>query len=338
MTIEKHPSAPSVAPELLERLRDLQVALISDQLHRNRGFAGLRPYHQPGAARRHRRHRPHPRRRQPRDPARLRVLPPRRRDGRGRRRRLRQRARRRHPHLLRRHRSAWPAWCSTARSATSPRSASGPSRSTPAATPIAAPTRTARARSTSPSSVGGMTVQPGRHRRRRPGRPARLRARGGRGPDRQGHRPPREGGADHRRDEGRPLGPLVHRRRSKAARSTEDGRHGLPALRPHRPPGPRHRLEPGHRPRAGRGARGPRRGGGPQWSRRGQARRRGRSSRRPRVQGRDGALRRHRPGGGGRRCRGGRWPTARSTSSSTTPACSSARPSRTFRSTSGSSS
>jgi RraA family protein len=45
MTIEKHPSAPSVAPELLERLRDLQVALISDQLHRNQGFARLRPYH-----------------------------------------------------------------------------------------------------------------------------------------------------------------------------------------------------------------------------------------------------------------------------------------------------
>ena len=47
MSIEKHPSAPSVAPELLERLRTLPVALISDQLHRNRGFAGLRPYHRP---------------------------------------------------------------------------------------------------------------------------------------------------------------------------------------------------------------------------------------------------------------------------------------------------
>jgi regulator of RNase E activity RraA len=47
MTIEKHPSAPSVSPELLERLRSLQVALISDQLHRNQGFAGLRPYHRP---------------------------------------------------------------------------------------------------------------------------------------------------------------------------------------------------------------------------------------------------------------------------------------------------
>lgn len=47
MTVEKHPSAPSVAPELLERLRVLQVALVSDQLHRNQGFAGLRPYHRP---------------------------------------------------------------------------------------------------------------------------------------------------------------------------------------------------------------------------------------------------------------------------------------------------
>ena len=45
MTIEKNPSAPSVAPALLERLRGLQVALISDQLHRNQGFAGLRAYH-----------------------------------------------------------------------------------------------------------------------------------------------------------------------------------------------------------------------------------------------------------------------------------------------------
>jgi regulator of RNase E activity RraA len=47
MTVEKHPSAPSAAPELLERLRGLQVALVSDQLHRNQGFAGLRPYHRP---------------------------------------------------------------------------------------------------------------------------------------------------------------------------------------------------------------------------------------------------------------------------------------------------
>ena len=47
MTIEKHPSAPVIAADLLERLRGLQVALISDQLHRNQGFAGLRPYHKP---------------------------------------------------------------------------------------------------------------------------------------------------------------------------------------------------------------------------------------------------------------------------------------------------
>ena len=47
MSIEKHPSAPSVTPEVLERLRALPVALISDQLHRNQGFAGLHPYHLP---------------------------------------------------------------------------------------------------------------------------------------------------------------------------------------------------------------------------------------------------------------------------------------------------
>lgn len=47
MSIEKHPSAPSVALELLERLRALPVELISDQLHRNRGFARFRPYHEP---------------------------------------------------------------------------------------------------------------------------------------------------------------------------------------------------------------------------------------------------------------------------------------------------
>ena len=47
MTIEKHPSAAPADPALLERLRTLQVALISDQLHRNRGVTGLRPYHRP---------------------------------------------------------------------------------------------------------------------------------------------------------------------------------------------------------------------------------------------------------------------------------------------------
>ena len=41
----ERPAPPT--PALLERLRGLQVALLSDQLHRNRGIAGLRPYHRP---------------------------------------------------------------------------------------------------------------------------------------------------------------------------------------------------------------------------------------------------------------------------------------------------
>jgi cytosine deaminase len=45
---------------------------------------------------------------------------------------------------------------------------------------------------------------------RRPGWSARLRPGTGRRADCQGHRPPREGGGDHRCHEGRPLGPLVH--------------------------------------------------------------------------------------------------------------------------------
>ncbi|HYN46859.1 MAG TPA: hypothetical protein VES64_09220, partial [Allosphingosinicella sp.] len=47
MSIDKNPSAPSADPALLERLRAIQVALISDQLRRNRGATGLRPYHRP---------------------------------------------------------------------------------------------------------------------------------------------------------------------------------------------------------------------------------------------------------------------------------------------------
>ena len=337
MTIEKHPSAPSVAPGLLERLRGLQVALISDQLHRNRGFAGLRPYHKPA-------------------PLAGTAVTVRTRAG-------------DNLAILRAFEFCRPGdvmvvdadgdcanalvggiltfyaasigmagMVLTARSATSPRSASGPSRSTPAATPTAAPTRTARARSTSRSPLGGMTVRPGRHRRRRPGWPARLRSRGGRGPDRQGHRPPGEGGADHRRHEGRPLGPLVHRRARRPRDQLSTGAMAFPlfdltgrrALVTGSSQGIGLALAEGL---AAHGAEVVLNGrDGAKLAAAADA------SRRPRVQGRDGALRRHRPGGGGRRCRGGARPTARSTSSSTTPACSSARPSRTFRSTSGSSS
>lgn len=45
MAIEKRPSAPPADPALLARLRALPVALLSDQLQRNHGIAGLRPYH-----------------------------------------------------------------------------------------------------------------------------------------------------------------------------------------------------------------------------------------------------------------------------------------------------
>lgn len=47
MSVEKNPCAPAADPALLERLRGIQVALISDQLHRNRSATGLRPYHRP---------------------------------------------------------------------------------------------------------------------------------------------------------------------------------------------------------------------------------------------------------------------------------------------------
>lgn len=45
MSIEVNPSAEPADPALLARLRGLPVALLSDQLQRNRGIAGLRPYH-----------------------------------------------------------------------------------------------------------------------------------------------------------------------------------------------------------------------------------------------------------------------------------------------------
>ncbi len=46
-SIRKHPSAPSADPELIETLKRIPVALLSDQLQRNRGSTGLHPYHHP---------------------------------------------------------------------------------------------------------------------------------------------------------------------------------------------------------------------------------------------------------------------------------------------------
>lgn len=45
--IECHPNAPSVASDLLDQLRSIPVALLSDQLHRNQGTSVLHPYHRP---------------------------------------------------------------------------------------------------------------------------------------------------------------------------------------------------------------------------------------------------------------------------------------------------
>jgi regulator of RNase E activity RraA len=46
-SIRKNPSAPSADPKLIATLKQIPVALLSDQLQRNRGSTGLQPYHQP---------------------------------------------------------------------------------------------------------------------------------------------------------------------------------------------------------------------------------------------------------------------------------------------------
>ena len=43
----KNPSAPQANPAVIARLRSIAVALLSDNLHRNRGSVGLQPYHSP---------------------------------------------------------------------------------------------------------------------------------------------------------------------------------------------------------------------------------------------------------------------------------------------------
>ncbi|WP_062205375.1 RraA family protein [Aureimonas sp. AU12] len=48
-SIEKNPNASAVDADLLRRLREIPVALLSDQLHRDRGTSQLRPYHKPSA-------------------------------------------------------------------------------------------------------------------------------------------------------------------------------------------------------------------------------------------------------------------------------------------------
>ena len=46
--IRKNPSSPQAAAELLAALREIPVAALSDQMHRNIGSVGLNPYHRPG--------------------------------------------------------------------------------------------------------------------------------------------------------------------------------------------------------------------------------------------------------------------------------------------------
>ena len=47
--IRKNPSATPVPPEILAALRDIPVAALSDNMHRNIGSTGLHPYHRPVA-------------------------------------------------------------------------------------------------------------------------------------------------------------------------------------------------------------------------------------------------------------------------------------------------
>jgi regulator of RNase E activity RraA len=46
--IRKNPSALQAAPAIIAALQDIPVAALSDNLHRNIGSVGLRPYHRPG--------------------------------------------------------------------------------------------------------------------------------------------------------------------------------------------------------------------------------------------------------------------------------------------------
>jgi regulator of RNase E activity RraA len=46
--IRKNPSAPQVDAKILAALRDIPVAALSDNMHRNIGSTGLHPYHRPG--------------------------------------------------------------------------------------------------------------------------------------------------------------------------------------------------------------------------------------------------------------------------------------------------
>ena len=46
--LRKNPSAPQAPAEILAELRELPLAALSDNMHRNVGTVGLQPYHKPG--------------------------------------------------------------------------------------------------------------------------------------------------------------------------------------------------------------------------------------------------------------------------------------------------
>ena len=46
--LRKVPSAPQADPKVIAALRDIPVAALSDNMHRNIGTVGLHPYHRPG--------------------------------------------------------------------------------------------------------------------------------------------------------------------------------------------------------------------------------------------------------------------------------------------------
>ena len=148
--IRKNPSAPQATPTILAALREHPGRGAERQhapQHRHRRPAPLPPAGREDDGR-HGRHRALARRRQPDLPARPRVLPARRRAVDRRRRRPQQRGGRRHPVVLRgdhRRRRAGDRRRDPRRRRDP---ASATFRSTPAASRIAVPTRTARARST----------------------------------------------------------------------------------------------------------------------------------------------------------------------------------------------
>lgn len=45
--LTKNPSAPRTPADIIAALREIPVALLSDNMHRNCGAVGLQPYHTP---------------------------------------------------------------------------------------------------------------------------------------------------------------------------------------------------------------------------------------------------------------------------------------------------